>query len=143
MITNNNAQNTRKFSEVNMSKLEHATALHTTLPMEDLIGLFAGEIRDLIVYDSFEFENSAQALHLFMGTPKLHKCRYILKTGGVEFGQITLTRVNPFKDSEINVIEGALGALAIHLNNAMTFESSISADALVTLKADRKRAAES
>lgn len=135
MITNN----VRKFSEVPMPSIEHATALHTTLPMEDLIGMFAGEIRDLIVYDSFEFENSKEDLHLFMGVPKLHKCRYILKTAGVEFGQITLTRINPFKEGEILVIEGALGALAIHLNNAMTFESAISADSLVALKADRKR----
>ena len=123
-----------------MKKLEQANAMHTTLPMEDLITMFAGEIRDQIEYDSFEFENIKQSMHVFIGTPKLHKCHYHLKTGEIEFGLTTFTRATPFEDKEINLIEGALGALAIHLSNALHFQSELSEDSLITLQADRKRA---
>jgi len=137
MITNNNF---RPVTEVEaMKKLEQANALHTTLPMEDLIAMFAGEIRDLIEYDSFEFENQKQPMHLFLGTPKLHKCRYRVTMGDMEFGLITFTRATPFEDKEINLIEGALGALTIHLGNAMHFQLELSADSLITLQAERRR----
>ncbi len=139
MITNNNF---RPVTEVEaMKKLEQANALHTTLPMEDLIGMFAGEIRDLIEYDSFEFENINQPMHLFIGTPKLHKCHYRLRTSEAEFGMITFTRSTPFQDKELNLIEGALGALTIHLGNALNFQSELTMDSLTTLQAERKRAA--
>lgn len=138
MITNNNY---REVAEVKaMKTLEQTNALHTTLPMEDLIGLFAGEISDLIQYDSFEFENCKQPLHLFIGIPKLHKCHYKVKIGDTDFGLITFTRALPFNDNEIQMIEGALGALTIHLGNAMNFQSELSPDSLLVLQADRKRA---
>jgi hypothetical protein len=123
-----------------MSKLEHANALHTTLPLEDLISLIASEIRDIVVYDSFEFENLHQSVHIFMGVPKLHKCHYVLKAGDIEFGELTLTRVDPFCEREIILIEGALGALATHLANALTFQTELGLDSLLRLQADGKRA---
>ena len=138
MITHNNS---RQVTEIKaMKELEQANVLHTTLPMEDLITMFAGEIRDQIEYDSFEFENIKQPMHLFIGTPKLHKCHYRLNIGDLEFGLITFTRSTQFHDSEIILIEGALGALAIHLSNALNFQSELSPDSLTVLQADRKRA---
>lgn len=114
--------------------------LPTTLPMEDLIGLFASEIRELVEFDSFEFENGQQPLHVFIGVPKLHKCRYRLVCENVEFGLITLTRSKPFLNHEIEMIEGALGALAIHIGNAMNFQTVLSLESLNSLKSGQRRA---
>lgn len=120
------------------------TSMHsdptTTLPMEDLIGLFASEFRELVDFDSFEFENGQQPLHVFIGMPKLHKCRYRLVCEKLEFGLITLTRSRPFLNHEINMIEGALSGLAIHLGNAMNFQAALSLESLNSLKGVQRRA---
>lgn len=136
-----NSNNARVFREVTgMEMGDQPRALHTTLPLEDLIGLFASEIGDLVVYDSFEYENSQNAIHVFIGTPKLHKCHYKLNISNMEFGQLTLTRKTPFQDSEMNLLEGALGALVIHLNNAYSFQDGLTEDGLNSLRADEQQA---
>jgi hypothetical protein len=119
-----------------MQKLENRDTIPTTLPMEDLIGFFESEINDMIDYDSFEYENAKNTIHIFHGTPKLHKCNYKINTARLELGQITFTRSTPFDEAEINLIEGALGALVIHLNNALDYQSGPGADELNSLRTD-------
>jgi len=136
MISNNNSH---RLTEVDAAATDQAKALRTTLPMEDLIGLFAGEVRDLIEYDSFEYENGMQSLHVFLGVPKLHKCHYRLVSNDVEFGLITLTRGKPFLSHELHMLEGALGALAIHLGNALSFQSELTPGPLTPLHAEHRR----
>lgn len=111
-------------------------AIHTTLPMEQLIEIVESEIREIVRYDSFEYANPQNSSHIFFGTPRLHKCQYRIFVGGISLGQITLTRGDMFDDSEINMIEGALGALIIHLNNALDFQSSLGDEALESLRID-------
>lgn len=120
-----------------MGTHERAGAIHTTLPMEQLIELVESEIRELINYDSFEYANPQDSTHVFFGTPRLHKCQYRISIGGIPMGQVTLSRGHPFDASEINMIEGALGALIIHLNNAMDFQSELNRDALDNLRTDK------
>jgi hypothetical protein len=135
MLSNTNI---RLFTKANaMQQPEQKSALHTTLPMEDLIGLLAGEIRDLIEYDSFEFEDRQNSKHIFIGVPKLHKCHYRIRFAGSDCGQITLTRSQPFADKDLMIIEGALAALSIHLSNAHAFQTELTEGALEGLKADR------
>jgi hypothetical protein len=134
-----NSNNARTFREAKgMEAGTDPKPLHTTLPLEDLIGLFASEIGDLVVYDSFEYENRQNSIHVFIGTPKLHKCHYKLNICNMEFGQLTMTRKTPFSDSEMNLLEGALGALIIHLNNAYAFQDDLTEDGLNSLRADQK-----
>lgn len=124
--------------EVNiMETREVSGALHTTLPMEQLIELVESEMRELIRYDSFEYSNPQDSTHVFFGTPRLHKCNYRISIGGIPMGQVTLSRSHPFDHSEVNMIEGALGALIIHLNNAMDFESELTTEAIDNLRADK------
>lgn len=112
-------------------------ALHTTLPMEQLIELVESEIRELIRYDSFEYSNPQSSTHIFFGTPRLHKCHYRITIGGIPMGQVTLSRSHPFDHGEINMIEGALGALIVHLNNAMDFQSELTEEAIDNLRLDK------
>jgi hypothetical protein len=111
-------------------------AIHTTLPMEDLIGIFESEIRNIVRYDSFEYENTRNSTHIFHGVQKLHKCHYRINIAEQELGRVTLTRAAPFDDREIEKIEGALGALTIHLNNAIEYQAGLGEQELTALKID-------
>ncbi len=93
--------------------------LHTTLPLQELIGLFANEIKDVVEYDSFNYQNSKKDIQVDRGDISIHKCHYNIKDKGLELGEVTLTRETPFKEEEMIMIERALGALAVHLVNAV------------------------
>lgn len=116
-------------------------AIHTTLPMEDLIGIFESEIRRIVAFHSFEYEDPRSATHLFRGVQKLHKLQYRLNVAGREFGRITLTRASPFADAEIDKVEGALGALTIHLNNALEYQAGLGEQELIALRIDSEYSA--
>jgi hypothetical protein len=111
-------------------------AIHTTLPMEDLIGIFESEIRGIVPFSSFEYENPRTSTHIFHGVQKLHKCHYRLNIAALELGRITLTRSTPFTDKELDKIEGALGALTIHLNNAIEYQAGLGEQELIALRID-------
>lgn len=119
----------------------NADAIHTTLPMEDLIGMFESEIRTIIAYDSFEYANARTATHIFRGKLMLHKCDYRISIAGLDLGHVTFTRATPFADAEIDQIEGALGALTIHLNNALDYQAGLGEQELTSLRADNEYAA--
>lgn len=116
-------------------------AIHTTLPMEDLIGIFESELRRIVAFDSFEYEDPRSATHLFHGVQKLHKCHYRLNVAGLDLGRVTLTRATPFADAEIDRIEGALGALTIHLNNALDYQAGLGEQELIALRIDSEYSA--
>jgi hypothetical protein len=116
-------------------------AIHTTLPMEDLIGIFESEIRGIVPFNSFEYENARTSTHLFHGVQKLHKCHYRLNIAALELGLITLSRATPFTDTELNKIEGALGALTIHLNNALEYQADLGEQELIALRIDSEYSA--
>lgn len=127
----NNEAIAYSYEEKTVPKDLTSESLNTTLPLNELIGLFAQEISDVVSYDSFEYENSAMGIHMFRGTLNLHQCSYKIKTSGIELGEITLTRNSPFKEEEMAVIEKALGALSIHLRNAMDSESGLNKEKLL------------
>lgn len=110
--------------------------LHTTLPMPELINLFESEIREIVTYDSFEYDQPEQAIHVFKGVPKLHKCRYRLSATGVNLGNVTLSRRKPFKEDEMLLVEKALGTLSVHLNNAMDYQASLDEEQVTSFKVD-------
>ncbi|MCH8134683.1 MAG: hypothetical protein IIB77_01740 [Proteobacteria bacterium] len=110
--------------------------LHTTLPMKELIALFASEIGEIVNFDSFEFENSQAGIHVFDGFLKLHKCSYKIKSSGMDLGQVTLTRRTPFDEEEMIIFERALGALSIHLSNALDYQSELKEEHINALKVE-------
>ena len=129
------------YAKVKPEHGEHNKAIHTTLPMEDLIGIFESEIRGIVAFNSFEYENARTSTHIFHGVQKLHKCHYRLNVAERELGRITLTRSTPFTDNEINTIEGALGALTIHLNNAIAYQAGLGEQELIALRIDSEYSA--
>ena len=111
--------------EVHMMAEPNLEELHTTLPLHELIGLFANEIRDVVNYDSFNYMNAKKNIHVDRGDVSIHKCHYNIKDKGMELGEVTLTRETPFKEEEMLIIERALGALSVHLVNAVESNSKL------------------
>ena len=99
--------------------------LHTTLPLHELIGLFAKEIREFVDYDSFNYLNADKDVQVDRGDASLHQCHYHIKDKGLELGEVTLSRSTPFKEEEMIIIERALGALSVHLINAVESHSRL------------------
>lgn len=112
--------------------------LHTTLPMGELITLFEREVNEIVAYDSFEYEHPQKTVHFFKGVQKMHKCHYRLNASNIELGAITLTRRKPFAENEMLLVERALGALSIHLNNAMDFQADLTDEQLTSFRVDRE-----
>lgn len=108
-----------------------------TLPLKDLVAVFEHEMREFLAYDSFEYEHGASATHYSRGTPRLHKCQYHIQASGLELGRLILTRRKPFQEEELLVVERALGALSIHLNNALDYQSNLDQDQLTELQVDQ------
>jgi hypothetical protein len=115
--------------------------IHTTLPMDDLIGIFESEMRRIVAFDSFEYEDPRRATHIFHGVQKLHKCQYRLNVAALDLGRVSFTRATPFSEAEIHKIEGALGALTIHLNNALDYQAGLSEQELIALQIDSEYSA--
>jgi hypothetical protein len=120
-----------------MAQGNHAAAIQTTLAIEELIEIVEPEIRELVRYDSFEFTSAQNDTPIIYGTPQQHKCKYRINIGGKLFGRIALSRLTPFTNPEIDLIENALGALIIHLNNAAEYQTSLGADGLNQLMLDK------
>jgi len=115
---------------------DHSAAIHITLPIEDLIEIVELEIRDLVQYDCFEFTSEQNNNQIIYGTPQQHKCKYRINIGGKLFGRVALSRKTPFAEPEVNLIESALGALIIHLNNAAEYQASLGETEISQLRVD-------
>lgn len=115
---------------------QRSAAIHTTLPLDELIELFENELRDVIPYDSFEYTGAPTGAHVFHGTQRLHKCHYRLNVAHMDLGQITLTRRSAFNPAELQRMETALAALIMHLSNAVSYQKELSKAALEALQAD-------
>src|SRR5687768_9498286 len=124
--------------EVNlMVKGNHPVAIHTTLPIEDLIEIVEVEMRELLQYDSFEFASAQNDCQIMYGVAQQHKCKYRINVGGKLFGRIALSRKTPFTEAEVSLIESALGALIIHLNNAAEYQASLGEAEISQLRLDK------
>ncbi len=117
-------------------KGDHPVAIHTTLPIEDLIEIIEIEIRDRVQYDCFEFTGEPNGNLITYGTAQQHKCKYRINVAGKLFGRVALSRKTPFIETEIRLIESALGALIIHLNNAAEHQAHLSETELSQLRTD-------
>ncbi len=120
-----------------MAQANHPAAIQTTLPIADLIKIFVLEMRELVQYDSFEFTSEENDSQIIYGTAHQHKCKYRINIGGKLFGRIALSRLTPFAATEVDLIENALGALIIHLNNAAEYQTSLGEAGINQLMLDK------
>jgi hypothetical protein len=112
-------------------------AIHTTLAIEDLIEIFECEIRERVQYDSFEYEGAQADTQILYGKAQQHKCKYRINIAGKLFGRVTISRRTAFTENEVKLIESALGALIIHLNNAAEYQSNLGESEISQLMLDK------
>jgi hypothetical protein len=128
--------------EVTMMEPHSHTAalLPATLPLEQLIELVESELRELLRYDGFEYADAQGQLRRSFGTPRQHRCQYRITIGDQCVGLVTLSRSQPFDAAEINLLEGALSALIVHLHNALEFQRELGSEAVDGLRLEQSMA---
>jgi hypothetical protein len=137
-VSNMNNFGTNQSKEVNlMVKGADPAAIHTTLSIEDLIQIVEMEIRERVQYDSFEYSGARADTQIIYGKVQQHKCRYRINIAGKLFGRVAISRKTAFTGNEVKLIESALGALIIHLNNAAEYQSNLGEAEISQLMLDK------
>lgn len=133
----NNFSTTKSKGASLMVKGDQTTAIHTTLSIEDLIEIVEFEIRERVQYDSFEYSGAQSDTQILYGKVEQHKCRYRINIAGKLFGRVAISRKTAFTDNEVKVIESALGALIVHLNNAAEYQANLGEAEISQLMLDK------
>ena len=105
--------------------LQLATILHSTLELEKLFELFDAHISNLLPHDGMSYENSEEDAYIQFGAICHHQCHYRIVLLDKYLGEITLYRKQPFKDSEVGVLEQLIAALMYSLRNALLYKRAL------------------
>lgn len=119
------AQPSRQFepiSPVRETALKLITVLQTTLDLEAMLGLFSGEISEIVTHDSMGYGFTDRGLNIAIGKPALHSCTYRMLVEQEYLGEVTFTRAHAFLESELEQIENLLSTLTFPLRNALQFQ---------------------
>lgn len=102
-----------------------ARRLATTLALEELIALFAEELKELVPFDQLTYRHriGRQDFMFATGLGGQHRCEYKLNLQGELLGTLTLTRRNRFHEDELGGIEQMLGVAICPIRNACQYAS--------------------
>jgi len=106
-----------------------ATALHTTLDVEELIAQFSERIVPVVPHDCVEFRDNQGTLRAAFGEPQAHDCRYDMVLIDDPLGTLVLSRDEPFDEAETVVLETLVANLAHPLRNALLYQDALQAAA--------------
>lgn len=99
--------------------------LQTTLVLEDILEIFAEEIRHLIAFQRMTYHHSS--VHLEIGVEKSagrHQLDYNLNLQGMNLGNLRVQRSFRFQEPEIAAFETLVGALIYPLRNATLYREA-------------------
>lgn len=99
--------------------------LQTSLEVGTVVRLFAEECAKYVPYDSYSYSNKVDGVEFETGTAARHSCHYRLVVADESLGQLTLTRVLPFGETEIVELEDMLVALVYPLRNALLYQRAL------------------
>jgi len=99
--------------------------LQTTLDVEHVIRLFAHELRRHVPCDSFSYQHAAKGLNFTIGEAARHSASYRLLLEEQLLGEITVTRLQLFSESELMGIENYIGGLVYALRNALLYREAV------------------
>ncbi len=109
-------------SPVRETALKLITVLQTTLDLEAMLGLFSGEINEVVAHDSMGYGFTDRGLNIAIGKPARHSCTYRMLVEQEYLGEVTFTRAHAFHESELEQIENLLSTLTYPLRNALQFQ---------------------
>ncbi len=115
--------------------------LQSTLEINELLALFAKEIRQFIQYDGLTYRFPSLKIDIKLGDQTANNCAYELAVAGDHLGDINLFRRYPFNDSELELIENLLAGLLYPLRNTLLYQRAVESATLDPLTGVRNRAA--
>jgi diguanylate cyclase (GGDEF)-like protein len=105
--------------------LELTGTLQTTLEIDKLVELFAGEVRRHIEIDGIAYDDQSGHAHIRVGEQALHRASYDIVVDGDALGELRLFRVHPFTADELTRFENLLCALVYPLRNALNYRLAV------------------
>lgn len=105
--------------------LKLANVLQTTLDINKLIELFAEKLGEFAAHDGLLFSNTDHDLELIIGTATSNTCSYQVTLMDRSLGDVTISREQPFTETEIKWFEALLCSLIYPLHNALLYKNAI------------------
>ena len=78
---------------------------------------FEDRLRGVLDYNSFSYENSEAAQFFSTGKQQPHYCSYHVIVDELCLGTISMSRMTPFRESELQLFEAYLSDLCLHLHS--------------------------
>jgi diguanylate cyclase (GGDEF)-like protein len=105
--------------------LEVSHILHSSLEAEEILRKFTIEVSKEISIDGLIFVNSDEQLEVHIGNLERHSLEYTISLHDSRLGQLQMSRVKPFSDTEITTLEYFTTALIYPLHNAFSYARAI------------------
>ena len=115
--------------------------LQSTLEINELLALFAKEIRQFIKYDGLTYRFPSLKIDIKLGDQPINNCAYELVVAGDHLGDLNFFRSYPFEDSELETIENLLAGLLYPLRNTLLYQRAVESATIDPLTGVRNRAA--
>jgi len=105
--------------------LQISSALQTSLDIEQLIEMFAQEVKVTIPMDGVRFHNAQSGVDVKTGRNAAHLCTYHLTVNEQPLGEVTFMRKTSFTASQSNELELLLRSLVHPLRNALMYRTAL------------------
>lgn len=115
--------------------------LQSTLEINELLALFAKEIRQFIKYDGLTYRFPSLKIDIRLGDQTTNNCGYELVVAGDHLGDLNFFRSYPFETSELETIENLLAGLLYPLRNTLLYQRAVESATIDPLTGVRNRAA--
>jgi diguanylate cyclase (GGDEF)-like protein len=115
--------------------------LQSTLEINELLALFAKEIREFIKYDGLTYRFPSLKIDIKLGDQPTNHCAYELVVAGDHLGDLQFFRHYPFEVSELEAIENLLAGLLYPLRNTLLYQRAVESATIDPLTGVRNRAA--
>ncbi|WP_428607137.1 GGDEF domain-containing protein [Sedimenticola sp.] len=115
--------------------------LQSTLEINELLALFAKEIRQFIKYDGLTYRFPSLKIDIKLGDQPVNNCAYELVVAGDHLGDLNFFRHYPFENSELETIENLLAGLLYPLRNTLLYQRAVESATMDPLTGVRNRAA--
>ncbi|MBK8973156.1 MAG: diguanylate cyclase [Hahellaceae bacterium] len=98
--------------------------LQTTLVLEEILSLFAEELRQLVNFHIFEYRHGSHHFVIDQKQTARHELDYKLTLRDADLGTLKLRRSYRFKEAEMEAVESLLGSLVYPLRNATLYREA-------------------
>lgn len=115
--------------------------LQSTLEINELLALFAKEIRQFVKYDGLTYRFPSLKIDIKLGNQSAHNCAYELVVAGDHLGDLNFFRNYRFEKSEMEIIENLLAGLLYPLRNTLLYQRAVESASIDPLTGVNNRAA--